>query len=661
MNAAFIKRNYHWFFAAIAALLVLVRFVPATCLSEMTADQVPVPLLFHDVVEEGHPAHDWIWGGHSDIFPDVSLVFLVDWFLRNGLLTLQAASGVILAAFLAVLILLYRQNGGRNAGTFAAMLLLFFVLLLINFGLHDDMRFTFVNTAGLAQHTSVAIIALGCFALCQRTMQEGSVKSLCWLAALCFATSLSDDIFQVLFTAPILAALVVTWLLYRAGLRLFVPLVATILITCAAGHLLAPRLSPFEIDPAPYTHFHSASAAKAWYQFLKLCAPAAGGDFIVFVALDLLLVLFATGVLVRSFFKPLEKRMPLPLFMLLMFCACLIDCNWGAAILAGNFYGILAARYMRLAILLPFFVSLGYINHLIPWSAASGRAGISALSLAVCACALFLAPSPDHYYRETQQLVPLMRATMQKEHIEAGLADYWYANPISFFSQDALPVRAVTMDGSLFHWTNTSIWYTGDGAANPPPKFRLIFMANLDPDKIRQRYGPPERIIPAPVNSELWIYPPEKSIAYNPVFGALSNGPANEYRLDGSLLPSTTGRQEGHSMVARARRDHPGVFIIGPYPYLRPVAGRYRITILHKYLSAPDPGKLVSYDVTYWTGPSPRTLDSGNIPFIDNAQHEFTREVEVPDDKHGVFRVTARYYGSGDLSVDSLGIVYLGK
>lgn len=371
----FARRNYHWFFAAFAAFLVLAHYVPAVYFSALTADHVQLPLLFHDVVEQGHAARDWMWGGHSDIFPDVPLAFVLQWILRNGVLSLQVAYDILLVAFIWVLIVLYRQNGGRNAVTFAAMLLLFFVLLLINFGLHDEMAFTSVSTLALTQHTSIAIVALGCFALCQRAAQEGGGKLLCWLAALCFITSLSDDIFQVLFTVPVLAALVVTRLSYPDRLRMFAPLVASILIPSAAGHLLASRLSPFEIDTATYTHFHAGAAAKAWNQFRVLCAPSVGGDFIVFVALDVFLVLFATGVLVSTFLKPAAKRMPLPLFLLLMFCACLVDCDWASAILTGNFSGLLAGRHERLAILLPFFVSLGYINHRIPWSAAAEQSG----------------------------------------------------------------------------------------------------------------------------------------------------------------------------------------------------------------------------------------------------------------------------------------------
>ena len=43
----------------------------------------------------------------------------------------------------------------------------------------------------------------------------------------------------------------------------------------------------------------------------------------------------------------------------------------------------------------------------------------------------------------------------------------------------------------------TTLWYEGDGAANPPPKFRLILMKGLDPGKVMSQYGEPGKIVHA--------------------------------------------------------------------------------------------------------------------------------------------------------------------
>jgi hypothetical protein len=510
-------------------------------------------------------------------------------------------------------------------------------------------------------HTSIGIVALACLALAQSVAANGRLAPLCWLAILCFATSLSDDIFLVLFTFPALAMLLVARLLYAGHFRRFGLLFTSILVASVTGHFLAPVLSPFEIDPGTYTHFHAANAAQAWRYFLLVCHPGVAGDFVVYFGLDAIFVLFATALLIANLFRPPEKRAPLPFFMLAVFCACLMDFDWGAAILTGNFTDMFAIRHVRLAILLPFFVVLGLANHAIPWSRAGTRAAMAALSLAVCACAIFLAPAPDSYFLQARQIAPQVAALMEKEHIEAGLADYWHANPIFYFSNEKAPVRSVNPDGSMFHWLNSSLWFAGDGASDPPPRYRLVFMANLDPNVIRRRYGEPAQVIPGAPGADIWIYPPERSIVYNPVFGALSNGPADKYRLDGDMLPSLTGRREGNSRVARAGRDTPGLLFGAPYPSLRPVEGRYRLTLRYTWRSAPAPGKGVDYEATYSTGNSFRSLDHAPIPFIDTSPHEFTREIVIPDDKHDVFRMRGEYGGSGDIAIDGLEVVYLGK
>lgn len=640
-------------------LLVLWRYMPAVYLSALDSDNIQIPLLFHDVVELGHKARDWVWGGHSDVFPDITLVFLLESILRKGMLSLQLASGIFLAAYTGVATFLYRQSGGRNAAVFGAAVLLFFVLLLVNFELHDGMEFISISSFVVPMHTSVAIMALACFAICQRAAVYGAGKSLWALPALCFATALSNDLFLVIFMGPMLAALVVARVFYPARLRVFPLLIAIVFIPCAAGHFLARPLSPFQIDPGPFTHFHSAPALAAWREFERL-SHSRKESFAIFAALDVLFVAGVTAFLLLQFFKPAEQRIPPAVFMLLSFSAWVIACNWGAVILTGNFTGVLAARYTRLAMLLPVFHALGWLNHLIPWSRAGNRAGVAALSLLVSACALYLRPAPSAYYMETRQLIPVIRREMDAGHIQAGLADYWYANMIAFLSHETLPVRAVNPDGSLFHWVNPIGWYAGNGDSSPPPRFGFIVIANLNPDDIRRRYGAPSQIVPGPGGNDLWIFPEDKSIVYSPVFSALSNDPVNEYRSKGVLLPSLTGKPEGGARVARSGRDAAGLLVFGPYPFLQPAMGRYRISIFHTYLSAPDKDKPVIFQVTYSARSSRRILDERDIPFIDNTRREFVSEIRIPDGERDPMQISIKYSGSGDIRIDSLLITYLG-
>jgi len=640
-----------------AVAMALVYYIPAFFLRDISSDTLAAPLMFHDVVELGNPLRDWEWGGHSDIFPDLSLVFLVDFFLRASLPTLQTVSCILFMAFILVLALVYRQAGGRRAGIFGVALLSFFLLLFSNFGIRRGLDFySFLN---VAFHTGTVIGALGCLALCMRTATAGGTGSLAWLGALCFLTGVSDALFVVVFPVPMLATLGVARLFYPGRLRSFFPIVATIAVSSAAAYFLAARFSPALIEPGVFTQVSVPFAVESWRLFCALCAPSRGGCFVVFIALDILYLLFGIAFLAACGFRQATPRVALPVFIVVLFGMCVIGSNWGAEILTGNLRDIYATRQVRLALLFPVFLLLGFLCNLAAGSKVVEKWVVTILSVAAGAFAFFCAPAPGPQYLQARQLAPILHDLMQREHIEAGLADYWYANRLTFFLPWDSPLRAVYKDGSLYHWLSTTGWYAGGGNTKAPPAFRLVLMPKLDPAGIKRTYGAPDRIITVLPGDDVWIYPEERAIRYTPVFGALTNGPANEFRVDGDFMGTYTGHVEGTALVARQGRDPASFLAFGPAPYLRPVGGRYRLTFSYAYTAKPEHESV--YDLICTPGTHTHWLDAAHIPCIDGGHHEFTREFRIPDERRGQIQVRVQYAGSGDLSFDWLKIVYLGK
>ena len=654
---SFATTHLHWLLLGVAVLLVLTQFIPQVYRAAMTADNIQLGIFFHDIVEQGHHVRDWTWGGHSDLFTDVALVFLVDSIVRNGLLALYIASGIVMLACITALLALYRSNGGRNIETFAAALLLLFVLLLVNFNLRPGAGFR--NFLVIPMHAGIMIYALACLALFQRAVFKGGKTSLCLLAIFSFLASNSDPLFLVIFPVPLAAAAIVTSFLYPGRLRGMLPPAAIALLFCALGHLLTHALFPATVDAAPYTGFDPRSARFSWEYLCYACAPSVGGLLCVFLALDLAFVAFVAILLVITFRRPAAKRMPPALFLLLFFCACLIVSNIGATILTGNFYTSSGIRYFRLALLLPPVFLIAWLNHIIPWSRLSSGAAVAALSLATSCVAFFLCPPPDSYYRTQQELIPFLRPIMEREHIEAGLSDYWFANLVTFFSHDSVTIRSIRSTGLYFSWVANIRWFKGDDSA-PPPKFRLIYMDRLDPDLIRMTYGAPSRILRAPTGQDVWIYPEDKSITYDPIFDRLSNDPPHEYRAPAAMLPSQTGKRDGDSLIARAGVDHEGAITYGPY--IHPPGGRYRVIITYAWLAAPAPGKSAVYDTALWK-PDMKSfapLDQADIPFIDTTTRQIEREIQIPAGNRGAIEVHTWYHASGDLRIDSLRVIFLG-
>lgn len=648
-----------WVFAGVAIAVVAVRLVPAAYLAIICSDNVQFPLLYHDVVEQGHNPHDWRWGGHSDLFPDVLLSFFFNRLAGDGLAAVEGASAVMFLLLIAVALFLYRQQGGRRLACFTAVTTLFVAWMLDDFGIRHGLWF--VNTFTLGTHTSAQVLAMAAFGLMLDSALNGRRPGFWVLAIICFLSSASDLSFVVLFTVPALFTLGILRGVKAGSVRGFLPLLCNIVVASAAGGLLGAGIFPAEIVAGLYTHIDPKLIRESLAQLYHDALPSNGGCFIVLLGLDALLMLLVLRQLIKFARNQTKGRVQLPLFALLLFSGLLILCNWSAAIGTGNYLDIGASRYVRISNLLPLFLALGCLHASVRWSDAGAFVVCLLCSAAASLAAFYPAPQPDQYYREAQHLVPILRSLMKTEKIDGGLADYWYANYLTFSSRDTVRMRSVNPDGTLYHWINNFTWFSGDGKTQPKPVFGLILMDHLDAARLRARYGEPDRIFRTSRRHVVWIYRGEKRIAYRDAIGELANihcgADPNEYKIEAVALPSNTGRADGGGVVAEAGKNQPNYLIYGPYLRLPP--GDYRVKISYEYLSAPEPGKGLLCDYVIWSSSKPNLIDHAEIPFADTNRHEFTREIHVSSKRNDTFETRAFYRGSGTVRIESLAITSL--
>lgn len=658
----FVKANGHWVLLAIAALLVLCRMVPACYLTYVSSDNIQIPLFFDDTVSRGHSIRNWVWGGHSDLFPEL-LLSLLAWLATggHGLLSLQVTSVILFVVFIGALLSLHRLCGGRNSGVCAGAMLLFFTLLIINF--HSTRGFGFKSFFVIPLHTGINAMALICFALFLLAVRDGGAKILWWLAGLSFLSSASDSLFLVVFPAPLVVAVFAAALVHRAWARRAVVPLAWALAACAAGHWAAGPIFPIGVNAGDYTHFDANSAITCWNYFCQSCSPSIGGIQGFLVVSAAIYTGVVAALVVIYCFRPAQRKMEAALLTALVFFAAVIVISTAAAILSGNYYYFSQIRYIRFGLMMPLVILLCWFCHVVPQTPLVQRALVGVFALVSLVHAIWFVPPPGQYYTQAMQILPVLRTVMEEEHIEAGLADYWWANLLTFFSDDTLKVRSIYSDGRLFHWVNNIEWYTGR-KNTPPPKFRVLLMKDLDPVAVRRMYGEPSRIVDIPgiKHGEIWVYPDEKSIVYEPLFERLDNDPGHSYRVRAALLPKTTGRNENSadSTTARAGRDAEGALIYGPY--IRPPGGHYRVIVTYAWLNPPAPGKLATYDTALWDAgmKSSALIDQAPLPYQDGAVHEFSREITLPPGNRGAIEVHAWYHASGDLRIDALELVYLG-
>lgn len=90
--------------------------------------------------------------------------------------------------------------------------------------------------------------------------------------------------------------------------------------------------------------------------------------------------------------------------------------------------------------------------------------------------------------------------------LEAGLADYWAARPLTLFYDEALQVGEVFADGTPRYFENNVVWFT-HSFRDParPPAYRFILTWGLDEPALQRRYGKPDRISRCGL-VRTWIY-----------------------------------------------------------------------------------------------------------------------------------------------------------
>jgi hypothetical protein len=94
-------------------------------------------------------------------------------------------------------------------------------------------------------------------------------------------------------------------------------------------------------------------------------------------------------------------------------------------------------------------------------------------------------------------------------HFERGLADYWWARPMTLLSTRGLQVDQVDIRGAPRHWANGLGAQEREGAP-----YNFIVLNHLAADPVAARYGAPTRVLHCP-DVTLWWYEPAAAARLN--------------------------------------------------------------------------------------------------------------------------------------------------
>jgi hypothetical protein len=622
-----------------ATLFYTVSYIPSVFFGGINSDELEVLVFYHDIFESGHSPAGWILPGASCLFPDWSVCFLLNYLLHDGLAGDVVLQVLSFMAWLALFFIGYRLCGGKRSGVFLSFLVLISVL---------------VARSNLS-HVGTMLNAVACLDLILFAARTGSVFRYMALAAVVFLGAASDPLFIVIFVCPALAALVTESLFHPSNRKAARRPVAVIFPGAILGYMAAPWIFPVPTARAMYTQFRPENILTCLENLWKDLGPAQHPWFVPLFAADML-ILVAGGAAAVFFRNQVRKSSPILVF-LFVYTFALIMANWAALLLTNNW----SMRYVYFSLVWPPLLGAGFLSE--AFSARSWPGRLLAVGVALYTIQVALHPLPKSAaYLAALKRAPDLRALMAQEHMEAGFAQYWYANITTYLSGETVPLRPITETGNIRHWFSNLEWYRGETDVGPLPKFRFILMPTLDPEALRARYGPPDRIATTSLNEEVWIYSEANAIRYNRIFGELGNrhvfpGP-NQAWFTAAALPSQTGRLEGTARIARAGRDPAGCLTFGPYLHIKP--GRYQANYSYTYLKAPARDKPVTFDCVLRLDKE-NYLDVVPIPYRDGTPQVLSRRIVVPphpDD--ATLEMRLHYLGSGDVRVDSLQITYLG-
>ena len=637
---------------AAAILMVLGLYLPAFTLQVLNADSLGPIVYLRDVLELGRPAAGFLWGGKSDLFPDVLVLFASYFVSGNGLQALQAVTSFIFAGFLASAVVLYRQSGGARPLSFAGLSLVVLLGMTRHFGLPGG---SLAHTFFAGMHGGSAVMTFLCLALLQQCVVKGRAGSRpLLLGLLCFLGGASDPLFLAGFIAPAGVTMVALSLRDPRRFEWAPETLFAIVASGILGFRATRAVAPVQL--VDYSALSKDGLSRGFSTLLELANPQAGSYLIVLLLLNAAFLFIGFTVLIRGSAAPSPPKSR-PVTFLLVFIAFMVSSSWAAAFLTGHFSELGSTRYLLPALLTPLFAALGALHDRVITSEARARFFTAACVVIAVDQSLLSRPAPGSFLTGARELASFLAPVMRQEGIEAGLSDYWWAHPITYLSNEKVPMRAITQDGVMLHWTNNREVFTGE-IARRAPRFRLILMERLDARLIRERFGRPDRILNSPSGHAVWLYSKEHAIVYHPEHDHLGNdvtdGSSGRISLPASALPSTTGTKTGDAVVAVAGRDEPGYLVYGPYKEL--TAGEYQISLEYQLSGAPRQGPGLLYEAVLWNGSAAKVLDHAEMAGTSAKPRAFVRRIVFPDAPGATLEVRVYYQGVGTAEVHWLDV-----
>jgi hypothetical protein len=213
--------------------------------------------------------------------------------------------------------------------------------------------------------------------------------------------------------------------------------------------------------------------------------------------------------------------------------------------------------------------------------------------------------STNDLHRESSERARRLADCIRENHLHAGVASYWLARHLTFFSRDSislLPVPPWDVSGGFFYWGNNAFDFFQSN--NGPIVYDFLLVDGFVKQDVIRAYGYPSREIGCGMGMLLFAYDNSEAFFGNLVerhpqifFAELRR--SGKVTIPAAALMSEVGSRVGRYRQASAPGDRPGFIVFGPYMPLG--KGSYKVVVRYEVRrsSEPDHGEMPNYvDVT---------------------------------------------------------------
>lgn len=489
-----------------------------------SSDALYLQSIYKDIFLDKTGVGGWNINAAPNFFPDMLLYFILNGVFQDFKTATFLFSIIQYSLIIYLIYLLYSALSKHDAVFYATISILFLDAFLLVRLISGDFIYTSYILLS-AYHLGSFVMALACLVLTIYYIKTSKGMFLIWLIILGSLATLSDRLFIVQYTFPVLFVLL---LLFRSlsGMRTLKILSSVLLLTFIGLGIfkIVDNSHAIRVMDTAWKMFNFSNIGGSFAIFFQqhigyLKAMDMRGIINVLSIISLIIItgLFFKGaraLVVKSNTWQNNHLIPM-VFIFFAFANTWITLL--TPLINGSYIAISLFRYNIYALymlMMLYGFYLFYSKRVLSNKKVllGTHAGVFLLIVVLGVKLIWSTDIKDglknyfNYYPETTQCLD---NAMKEENIQYGVAHYWEAKFNTMFSKNNLRMYAVYPNyDAYYHATNKNWFYkTGRGKFGDP-EFNFVFVSSEKINEVVDKFGEVKKIIPCPDDYVICIVNP---------------------------------------------------------------------------------------------------------------------------------------------------------